>query len=214
MNENFKGVWIPANLFLSKGLTWTQKLMLVEINSFNKNGLQCFVSNNHLSDHLQISKSGVEKALKGLVEKGMVKRQFEYQINTGATLRILRLPHPLECDPPTPSSDTPPITRVRHTNTITKTKTNTINKGRPTSEGDCLEYFKELELDSNEASKFYDWYEQTGWKLKGGNLIKDWKATARNWKRRTKIQNNEKRTKGFNKGNFDANTLERFVTEG
>ena len=89
-----------------------------------------------------------------------------------------------------------------------------LNRHILEAEGDCLEYFKELELDSNEASKFYDWYEQTGWKLKGGNLIKDWKATARNWKRRTKIQNNEKRTKGFNKGNFDANTLERFVTEG
>ena len=63
-----------------------------------------------------------------------------------------------------------------------------------------MEYFKELELSLDEAQKFLDWYDSVGWKVKGGNPIKDWKACARQWKRRNKQNKHDK--KGFNPGNF------------
>jgi len=210
MKRNFKGVWIPAALYLNMDITWTQKLMLIEIDSFQKNILPCFISNEHLGEHLQISESGVEKALRGLVQLGMVDRRRE-SFGQG-TRRILRVVTSLEGGYVPHSTEGGNLTQVRHTNTRTNTTNNTMKEGKPSSEGECLEYFLELGLDSNEAAKFFDWYEQTGWKLKGGNSIKDWKATARNWARRTKTHNNEKR--GFNKGNFDTNALERFVNNG
>jgi len=212
MKRNFKGVWVPSTIYLNKDLTWTQKLMIIEIDSFTKNNLPCFVSNDHLAKHLQISESGVEKALRGLVKMRYVYRERESFGN--GTRRILRLATSLEGGYSPHQNEAANLTTVRHTNTSTNSTNNTKKIGRPTTEGECLEYFKELELDSQEASKFYDWYEQTGWKLKGGNSIKDWKATARNWKRRKLKHTNENRAKGFNKGNFNPNALERFVTEG
>tara|TARA_R110000737_G_scaffold352188_1_gene397178 strand:+ start:138 stop:428 length:291 start_codon:yes stop_codon:yes gene_type:complete len=95
---------------------------------------------------------------------------------------------------------------------MTKSMTKTTKEGKPSSEGEVVEHFRELGLEAEEAMKFWDWYEQTGWKLKGGNPIVDWKATARTWKRRTLTQKNEKR--GFNKDNFDSNALEQFIAKG
>jgi len=212
MKRNFKGVWIPAGLYLNEGITWTQKLMLVEIDSFSKSNLPCFISNEHLAHHLQISESGVEKALRGLVKLGMVERKRE-SFGQG-TRRILRVVTSLEYGEQPHSGAGSNLTPVRHTNTRTNKTIKSMKEGKPSSEGECLEYFLELGLDENESSKFWDWYEQTGWKLKGGNSIKDWKATARNWQRRTNTHKNEKQTRGFNTNNFDTNALERFVTDG
>ena len=212
IKRNFKGVWIPAGLYLNSDVTWTQKLMLVEIDSFSKNNLPCFISNKHLAKHLQISESGVEKALRGLVQMGMVYRSRE-GFGQG-TRRILRLVTSLEGGHTPHSVEGGNLTQLRHTNTMTNTMNNTTKEGRPSAQGECLEYFIELGLGSEEAAKFFDWYEQTGWKLKGGNSIKDWKATARNWARRTKTHNDEKQSRGFNKGNFSADELERFVANG
>jgi len=45
------------------------------------------------------------------------------------------------------------------------------------------DYAKEInyQLDGN---KFCDYYAARGWKLKGGTLMKDWRAAVRTWKRR------------------------------
>ena len=41
-----------------------------------------------------------------------------------------------------------------------------------------------------DAQKFLDYYEMTGWKTKGGAVIKDWKACVRTWERRDKGNSN------------------------
>ncbi len=212
MKRRFRGVWIPAKLYEAKELNWTQKLLLVEIDSFSKNNLDCFVSNEHLAVFLQISESGVEKALRYLVSNGWVTRNR--RVLYGVNRRILRLTTSLDGGYEPHSGEGGNLTQVRHTNTSTNTTTKPTKERQPSTQGGCVEYFIEIGSNEEEAAKFFDWYEQTGWKLKGGTVIVDWKATARNWKRRTKEHTNEKRTKGFNKGNFDPNTLERFVTEG
>ena len=212
MKRNFKGIWIPADLYLDETLTWTQKLIIIEIDSFSKNGLDCFVSNEHLGQHCQLTKSAIEKALYSLVKAGIV---FRERRKIGEKFRrILRL-NRVNYGGTVPQQNTvADRNEVRHTNTSTKPSTKPKKEGRPATEGDCVEYFLELGSTQEEAFKFFDWFEQTGWKVKGGNQIEDWKATARNWNRRTKNDLDEKRTKGFSKGNFDANTLERFVAEG
>ena len=208
--RRFRGVWIPAKLYEASDLTWTQKLLLVEIDSFSKNNLDCFVSNEHLAEHLQISESGVEKALRQLVQMGWVTRNR--RVTYGVNRRILRLTTSLEGEHEPHSRVVTNLTQVSHTNTMTKSMTKTTKEGKPSSEGEVVEHFRELGLEAEEAMKFWDWYEQTGWKLKGGNPIVDWKATARTWKRRTLTQKNEKR--GFNKDNFDSNALEQFIAKG
>ena len=41
-----------------------------------------------------------------------------------------------------------------------------------------------------DAQKFLDYYDMTGWKTKGGAVIKDWKACVRTWERRDKGNSN------------------------
>jgi hypothetical protein len=177
MARQFKGVWIPATLYLDKSITWTQKIILIEVDSFSKNKLECFVSNEHLANLIGITESGIEKAIRGLVEMNKLERKRK--VINGVNRRLMRLPTSIECGNVPQSSEGTNLTQVRTTinnnfNQVPKPK-----KGRPHSFDEVWEYFKELELGLDEAQKFVDWYDSVGWKVKGGNTIKDWKACAR-----------------------------------
>ena len=216
MDRDFKGMFIPKQLYLDRSISWTQKIIMLEVDSFSRNNLPCFVSNLHLANLLGISESGVEKAIKGLVERGLLLRKITRK--AGGSHRTLKLTHTLvrvtptvECDSHPQLSEGDTHSSVRHT--INKTTTNkvTIKKGKPSSLKECIEYFEKIDSTLEEAEKFVDWYDSVGWKVKGGNAIKDWKACARQWKRRNK-QDNAK--KGFNTGNFTPDALNDFVNNG
>jgi hypothetical protein len=211
MGRNFKGVWIPADLYLDTNLTWTQKIILIEVDSFSKNNLDCFVSNEHLAGLIGISESGIEKAIRNLVESKKLVRNRTF-IN-GGNRRLLRLHTSLSCGSHPHSSEVRALTQVRHTITSDLNQLPKPIKGRPNNFDEVLDYFKGLGMLLEEAQKFVDWYDSVGWKVKGGNSIKDWKACARQWKRRNK-QNTHNGKKGFNTDNFSPEALNDFVNNG
>ncbi len=55
----------------------------------------------------------------------------------------------------------------------------------PPSEEEVKQYATEINFEKliNDPGSFIDYYEQSGWKLKGGGTMKSWKASVRNWKR-------------------------------
>lgn len=64
---------------------------------------------------------------------------------------------------------------------------NTPDKGVkkiPPEIGQVHFYGAELGMTENDVSAFFDHYESNGWKV-GKNKMRDWKATLRNWKRRS-----------------------------
>jgi hypothetical protein len=68
MNRDFKGIWIPANIWLDKNLKIIEKVMLVEINSLdNKDG--CYANNYYFAEFFDLSKNRVSEILKTLEEK-------------------------------------------------------------------------------------------------------------------------------------------------
>lgn len=77
-SRDFKGVWIPREIWLNEQLSLVQKAMLVEIDSLSVNGKPCFASNQHFADFLGISRATVKRALHELEEKGLVNIQIEY----------------------------------------------------------------------------------------------------------------------------------------
>lgn len=212
--RQFKGVWIPAALYKSD-LTWSQKLMLVEIDSFSRNGLECFVSNEHLAEHLQIGISAVEKCLKSLVDLGLVVRGREYvgrsyrrtlRVGTGINYGL---------DPEQVLGDT--RNEVRHTNTVTKSPTKPIKRAHPISLDEVQKYFVECgSTNPQDCAKFYDYYTANGWTQGKGKPIKDWQAAARNWMRNTKKWTDERQAKaqGFQPGNFSPEALHGYIAEG
>ena len=71
-NRNFKGVWIPKEVYLDNNLSWTEKILLVEIDSLdNEEG--CFASNNYFSDFIGISPTSISTCISKLVKLGYIK---------------------------------------------------------------------------------------------------------------------------------------------
>ena len=49
IQRDFKGIWIPKKIYLAEGLSWTEKILLVEVDSLDK-GKGCFASNKYFSE--------------------------------------------------------------------------------------------------------------------------------------------------------------------
>ena len=202
--RQFKGIWIPAEIWLDRNLSAVDKILLSDIDSFTGNQKTFYKSNETIAEELYISVRSASRSIKKLKDLGYIRiegnkrsrliystfdlyhkgqneqddRNIVYDIGqNGLSERSKSLPTNTD------------------TNSITKSS---IKKGRPSSLHEVKDYFKEIDSSVEEAEKFVDWYDSVGWKVKGGNLVKDWKACARRWTRTNK-KANEKR----NKTDFD-----------
>lgn len=80
----FKGIWIPAEIWLSKDLTITEKFLLAEI------GHSCYATNKQFAEFLGISENRISHIISNLVKKGYIERQFIYKEGTiGIEKRLL-----------------------------------------------------------------------------------------------------------------------------
>ena len=77
MNRDFKGVWIPKEVWLDEKLSWMEKLFLVEIDSLDAEK-GCFASNRYFGQFFQLSNSRVSEIISQLVEKGYVTTFLVY----------------------------------------------------------------------------------------------------------------------------------------
>ena len=81
MNRDFKGIWIPREIWLSEDLSMTEKVLLVEIDSLD-NEAGCFASNEYFSKFLGISKGRVSKLISGLCQKGYLRTAIIYKADS------------------------------------------------------------------------------------------------------------------------------------
>ena len=72
-NRDFKGVWIPKEIWLNEELTLLEKVIFVEIDSLD-NENHCTAGNEYFAKFCDCSESKVSKAIKKLEELGMVER--------------------------------------------------------------------------------------------------------------------------------------------
>ena len=70
--RDFKGVWIPKEIWLSQDLLLSEKCLFVEIQSLD-NEYGCFASNKHFAKFLGISERQVTRLVKKLEGKGYIK---------------------------------------------------------------------------------------------------------------------------------------------
>lgn len=71
----FKGIWIPAEIWLSKDLTIMEKIFLVEIDSLD-NDDGCFASNKYFSEFFGVTTVRASQVIKSLNEKGYVEISY------------------------------------------------------------------------------------------------------------------------------------------
>ena len=78
MNRDFKGVWIPKEVWMDDKLSWMEKLFLVEVDSLNAEK-GCFASNAYFGEFFQLSNSRVSEIIKSLVSKGYITTFLIYE---------------------------------------------------------------------------------------------------------------------------------------
>lgn len=114
MERDFKGVWIPRDIYLHEGLTPTDKFLLVEIDSLAKNG-ECFASNEHFAKFLGVSKKHVSRLISKLVQMNLINveliykngsKEIEKRVITPIRIETHTPPHG-EGEPPRMEEDTP-----------------------------------------------------------------------------------------------------------
>jgi hypothetical protein len=121
MERNFKGIWIPAEIWLCKDLTMQEKIFLVEIDSLdNENG--CYANNQYFSEFFGISKTRVSLVIQGLMNKGYIKTNLIYKKDSKQILnRIININRP-----PYPTKVIEGIQQKLYTPTQQKLKDNNI----------------------------------------------------------------------------------------
>lgn len=72
MDRDFKGVWIPKEIWLDERLNALDKIILVEINSLDGDE-GCFASNQYLAEFCQCSEAKISKSISLLIKLGYIK---------------------------------------------------------------------------------------------------------------------------------------------
>lgn len=83
MTRDFKGVWIPKEIWTNKNLNVMEKLFLVEIDSLDNND-GCFATNEYFSDFFRLSKNRCSEIIKNLEKKGLISIDYKFKDNSKA----------------------------------------------------------------------------------------------------------------------------------
>lgn len=174
--RDFKGVWIPKEVWLDPRLNMLEKGILAEIDSLDMAERGCFASNKHIADFCQCSETKVSTAISKLIKLGYVYvqkfdgRQRELKSRLSNFERQIFKIEKAESQ------------NLQDSNTDNNTvnKTNSKRFIPPTFE-EVKAYCAERK-NSVDPQRFIDYYTANGWKV-GKNKMKDWQAAVRTWER-------------------------------
>lgn len=82
MERDFKGVWIPKEIWLDDDLSWIEKMLLVEIDSLATLEKGCFATNEYLANFFNLSKDRISKLISSLKAKGYIEVKMIYNGDT------------------------------------------------------------------------------------------------------------------------------------
>ena len=218
MERNFKGVWIPAEIWLDARLTLVEKALYAEIDSFSGNDKTFHKSNETIQLEYGVSRPTISKAIKKLESLGFISAAFDGRVRhltVQAERKILsgrgknsfgQKEKNLRAEGKNTTS----------TNTIERTTKNTSKKrgARPKDLEEVLQSFNDVGAEESEALAFFDYYEANGWTQGRNKPIKDWKAAARGWIRRShQFKKNENKRPGTSDGSLIAEHLRRLAAD-
>ena len=82
--RQFLGIWIPKEIYLNNELSWTDKILVIEILSLD-NERGCFASNDYFAEFLGVTKTTISTSISKLKELGFIE-----QISFDGRTRILK----------------------------------------------------------------------------------------------------------------------------
>ena len=125
-NRDFKGVWIPKEIWLNTDLSIIEKVLLVEIDSLDNSDRGCFASNEYLAKFVQLSEGRVANIISDLKKRKFLIQVFFDGRNRG--LRISKSESSFNENVKAESTKTGKLTtrKREHNNTMNNTDNNTI----------------------------------------------------------------------------------------
>lgn len=69
--RDFKGIWIPKDIWLSSELSLMEKVLFVEIHSLD-NARGCFASNRYFAEFFEVSDRQIRNVIASLKKKGFI----------------------------------------------------------------------------------------------------------------------------------------------
>tara|TARA_R110001592_G_scaffold8486_2_gene46353 strand:+ start:6396 stop:7037 length:642 start_codon:yes stop_codon:yes gene_type:complete len=191
MNKrDFKGIWIPKEVWLNKELKITEKIFLVEIDSLdNNNG--CWASNKYFADFFGISKGRCSQIISNLEKKGLIKITLIYK-GKEVQKRTIKVVNKLN----TVVNKLKGVFR-KHTggylendqdnNTISNNTINNKTKKTLFKKPSIIEIKNYCDERNNtiDAEAFYHFYESKGWVV-GKDKMKSWKSCIITWEKSNK----------------------------
>jgi hypothetical protein len=124
-NRDFKGVWIPKEVWLNENLSIIEKCLLVEIDSLDNSERGCFASNEYLANFFKLSESRMANIISDLKKRGFINQIFFDGRQRG--LRIVKSEVWFTENDKADYSKTVklPYRKREHNNTLNKTTNNT-----------------------------------------------------------------------------------------
>lgn len=86
MERDFKGVWIPKDIWLNKELSILEKCLITEIDSLDNSGKGCFASNKYLSEFIGVSEGRCANIISDLKKREFIVQCFFDGRNRGLRL--------------------------------------------------------------------------------------------------------------------------------
>jgi hypothetical protein len=128
-NRDFKGVWIPKEIWLNTDLSIIEKVLLVEIDSLDNSDRGCFASNEYLASFVQLSEGRVANIISDLKKRGFIIQLFFDGRNRGLRTQISESSFNENVKADLTKKGKQTTQKREHNNTENKTSNNTIDKG-------------------------------------------------------------------------------------
>ena len=183
MERQFKGIWIPAEIWEDTALTWNEKIVLMEIDSFTATGKDCFISDEYIGKLIGVSTRTASTIVSKLIRLGYVKKtrsdgRHRYLESAIIASQVCNI-----CGADTQNLQTT-YNKITNTNLLLKKEENKEERFRKPSLQEVYHYCLERK-NGIDPQQFLDFYDSKGWKI-GNSPMKDWKAAIRNWESKRK----------------------------
>ena len=73
MERIVKGIWVPIEIWQAEDLSWNEKILLMEVDSFTKKDRECYISNRYIADMFGVSERTASEYLTHLINAGYVR---------------------------------------------------------------------------------------------------------------------------------------------
>ena len=173
MDRDFKGIWIPKEVWIDERLSPLEKIILAEIDSLDTEEYGgCVAGNDYLAGFCQCSANKVALAVSKLKELGYIEfisfdgrtRKLKSRLNISQRQTLKKSKADLEKENAIKKEDKNIDYRKEHT-----------EKRFVAPSLEEMEQFCKERNNGVDAKKVFDYYSEANWKDGRGNPVKNWK---------------------------------------